>query len=133
MLYYSNRNFKIWAYTASHNSLLLRSIMKFSDEDGFSEDTSYNIDIELWSVTFISIPAFFRSLKIVEISEDKLPDNIDRELCKYNHKIFEFQDGLKKHYIIAGGLLVGVNRWENEDRIFNYGLNLQHDEIIAKT
>lgn len=104
--------------------------MKFIGDDGFTEDVSYNIDVEFWTVTFINIPTSLVGIKIIEISEELLPKSIDRELCKYNQKIFELQDGDKKYHIIAGGLLVGVNRWENEDRIFNYDLNLEHDEVI---
>ena len=45
----------------------------------------------------------------------------------------EINEGDNKYYIIAGGLLVGINRWEKEDRIFNYDLDLEHDEVIAKS
>ena len=106
--------------------------MKFIDEDSFSEDTSYNIDIEFWAVSFIGIPAILTNLKIKEISEDLLPDYIDRAVCKYSQKIFEVQEEDKKYYIIAGGLLVGTNKWISEDRIWNYDLNLEHDKVIAK-
>lgn len=133
MLYSSCRKFKIWSYTVSHSSLLLRSIMKFPDEDGFSEDTAYNIDIEFWAVTFISIPTFFANLKIAEITESCVPDNINKELYEYNQKVFELQVADCKYYVIAGGLLIGVNRWENEDRISNYDLNLEYDDVLVKT
>lgn len=131
MIYQSYRKFKIWGYTVSHSSLLLRSVMKFVDEDGYSESTSYNIDIEFWGVTFISIPAAITSLEIHEIPKELLPKYIDRGLYQYNQKIFEIQDEDKKYYIIAGGLLVGTNRWVNEDRIFNYDLNLEYDKVIV--
>ncbi|WP_118949810.1 hypothetical protein [Taibaiella helva] len=106
--------------------------MKFIDEDGFSEDTSYNVDVEFWAVTYINIPILLENIKIVEISENDLPKNINRELCKYDQKVFEIYDGNKKYYIIASGLLVGINRWENEDRISNYDSNLKHDKVIVK-
>jgi hypothetical protein len=105
--------------------------MKFIDDDGFSEDVSYNIDIEFWAVSFIDIPTLLTNIKIIEISEEFLPYNIDRELCKYNQKVFKLQDTDKTYYIIAGGLLVGINNWENEDRIFNYDLNLKHDKVLV--
>jgi len=107
--------------------------MKFIDEDGFSEDTSFNIDVEFWTVTFVNIPSVLSSLKIIEILGDELPEDISRQFCNYNQKIFELQDKNGKYYIIAAGVLIGVNRWENEDRIFNYNLNLEHDEIVAKS
>lgn len=132
MIYQSHRTFKVWSYTVSHSSLLIRSIMKFIDEDDFSEETSYNIDIEFWSVTFIGIPSTLKNLKIKEISEDLLPAHVDSALCKYKQKIFEISEESKKYYVIAGGLLIGVNKWVNEDRISNYDLNLEHDKVIVK-
>lgn len=133
MLYQSNRKFNIWAYTVSHGSLLIRSIMQFPDEDKYSEETSFNIDIEIWDVTYIGIPTYLNNIEIREIPINLLPSDVDRNLCKYDRKIFEFLVDKKKYYIIASGLLVGINRWENEDRIFNYNLNLEHDKIITTT
>lgn len=131
MIYESFRKFKVWGYTVSHGSLLLRSEMRFNDQSDFSEDTSYNIDIEFWAVTFMSIPTFLTSLIIKEIECDLLPKHIDRSVCEFNHKIFEIQEGDKKHYIVSGGFLVGTNKWANEDRIFNYNSGLQHDAVLV--
>jgi hypothetical protein len=130
MLFQSNRGFGIWAYTVSHGSLLLRSNMQFPDENDYSIETSFNIDMEFWSVTYISIPTYFENVEIRLIDESLLPADIDRRLCKYDQKIFEFNIDNKKHYIIAAGLLIGTNQWMSEDRIFHYHLNLEHDEIL---
>ncbi len=132
MIYQSTREFKLWAYTVSHCSLIIRSMMKFPDEEDFTDDTSNNLDIEFWAVTFIDIPVFLKSIKIREINEQDLPNHITRELCKYNQKIFEIEED-KKYYIIAGGLLVGSNKWVNRDRIFNHDMNLIHDIVILTT
>lgn len=130
-IYQSDRNFRIWNYTVSHCSLLLRSIMSFPDLDDYSEETSYNIDIEISGVSFIGIPTTLRNLKIKEISEDLLPDHIDKELCKYDLKIFEFEEENERYYIIAAGLMIATNKWDlNQDRILSYHLGLQHDKII---
>jgi len=130
-IYQSDRNFRIWNYTVSHCSLLLRSVMSFPDLDDYSEETSYNIDIEIPGVSFIGIPTTLRNLKIKEISEDLLPDYIDKELCKYDLKIFEFEEENKRYYIIAAGLMIATNKWDlNQDRILSYHLGLQHDKVI---
>ncbi len=133
MIFYSNRKFKMWAYITSHSSLLLRSEMKYPDQDDYSENTSYNIDLEFWSVSYINTPTYLYEITIKEITQKELPADIDKELLKYNMKIFELESTGRKYYIIAGGLLVGKNSWINQDRIFDYNLNLKHDEILAST
>lgn len=130
-IYQSDREFRIWNYTVSHCSLLLRSEMSFIGGDNFSEELSYNIDIEISGVSFIGIPTTLRNLKIKEISEDLLPGHIDKELCKYDLKIFEFEEENERYYIIAAGLMIATNKWDlNQDRILSYHLGLQHDKII---
>jgi len=133
MIFYSNRKFKMWGYIASHSSLLLRSEMKYSDEDDYSEDNSYNIDFEFWAVNYMNIPTSLCEITIKEISKDKLLMEIDEDLLKYDMKIFELESMGRKYYIIAGGLLIGKNAWGSQDRIFDYNLNLKHDEIIFQS
>ncbi|MBK1897307.1 hypothetical protein [Chryseobacterium paridis] len=132
-LYASNRTFKLWAYTVSHSSLLLRSEMKYPDLEGYSKETSYNIDFEFWAVSYIDIPMKLDQVLVKKITEQELPAHIDRNLLKYDMKIFQLQSKEQAYHIIAGGLLIGENRWENEDRIFNYHSNLEHDKIIFCT
>ncbi len=133
MVYNSNRKFKMWAYIVSHSSLLLRSEMKFPDQDNYTEDQSYNIDFEFWAVNYINIPTILNNILIKEITEKEVPMEIDKNLLKYNMKIFELESEEKKYYIIAGGLLIGKNQWVNQDRILNSNLNLEHDEVILIT
>ncbi|MDR4892811.1 MULTISPECIES: hypothetical protein [unclassified Chryseobacterium] len=133
MVYNSNRKFKMWAYIVSHSSLLLRSEMKFPDQDNYTEDQSYNIDFEFWAVNYINIPTILNNIIIKEITEKEVPMEIDKNLLKYNMKIFELESKEKKYYIIAGGLLIGKNQWVNQDRILNSNLNLEHDEVILIT
>ncbi|MBP1167886.1 hypothetical protein JOE44_004770 [Chryseobacterium sp. PvR013] len=133
MVYNSNRKFKMWAYIVSHSSLLLRSEMKFPDQDNYTEDQSYNIDFEFWAVNYINIPTILNNIIIKEITEKEVPMEIDKNLLKYNMKIFKLESKEKKYYIIAGGLLIGKNQWVNQDRILNSNLNLEHDEVILIT
>ena len=133
MIYKSKRYFRIWGYTVSHSSLLLRSNMLYYDDKDYSLENSFNIDIEIWDVTYIGIPAFIDNIEIKEITIDSLPLDIDKNLCKFDRKIFEISAHNKKYYIISGGLLIATNHWEKEDRIFYNHLNLQHDKIIFST
>ncbi|MCS3533012.1 hypothetical protein [Chryseobacterium sp. JUb7] len=48
-------------------------------------------------------------------------------------KIFELKSEKSKYYIIAGGVLIGKNKWINQDRIFNYDSNLEHDKILFQS
>lgn len=132
MLYQSDRYFRIWVYVVSHSSLLIRSLMLYPEEKEYSQSTSFNIDMEFWDVSYIGIPNSLENIKIKIISQDLLPPHIDKNLCKFNRKIFEIYTENHTYYIIAGGLLIGVNRWEKEDRIFDNHLNLQHEKILVK-
>ncbi|MCY1660772.1 hypothetical protein [Chryseobacterium sp. SL1] len=132
-IYNSNRKFRIWAYTVSHSSLLLRSEMKYPDQDNYSDSTSSNIDIEFWAVNYINLPSDFFGIHIREITSEELPKEIDKELLKFDMKIFEFISAKSKYYIIAGGILIAQNKWINQDRIFNYGSNLEHDKILFQS
>lgn len=133
MTFYSNRKFKIWAYVVSHSSLLLRSEMKYPDQDDYSEDEAYNIDLEFWAVSYIDIPTNLYELDIKEIAVKDLCKDINQDLLMYNMKIFEIKSKKEKYHIVAGGLLIGKNKWENQDRIFDYQSNLVHDKIIFQT
>lgn len=81
----------MWAYITSHSSLLLRSEMKYPDQEDYSENTSYNIDLEFWSVSYINTPTYLYEITIKEITQKELPADIDKELLKYNMKIFELE------------------------------------------
>ena len=131
--YNSSRTFKLWAYIVSHSSLLIRSEMQYPDQENYSEETGYNIDLEFWALNYIDIPSKLNKLTIKEIGEQELPPKINRDLLIHDMKIFQLESNESKYYIIAGGLLIGKNRWENKDRIFDYNSNLEHDEILVKS
>lgn len=132
-MFHSNRKFRLWSYTVSHSSLILRSEMKYPDQDNYSESLSSNIDLEFWAVSYINIPSDILGINIREIKEEVLPKEINRELLRFDMKIFELKSEESNYYIIAGGILIGKNKWINQDRIFNYGSNLKHDEILFQS
>lgn len=68
-LYYSKRVFKLWAYIVSHSSLLLRSEMKYPDQENYTGSTSFNIDLEFWAVSYIDISINLYKVEIKEVME----------------------------------------------------------------
>ena len=66
------------------------------------------------------------------ISPDILSASFDTRLYRSHEKLFEVQSEDRKYLIIAAGLLVGINQWANEDRIFQFHLNLNHDQALVK-
>lgn len=127
MIYLSNRKFKLWSYSISHCSLLLRSPMQFLDEDEYSSKNDHNIDMEFWGVEYLNIPTKIDSLSIDEEKSIPISLNLDRNKLSKQGKVYII-NGL--YYIIAGGLLIGKNTWIDQDRIFNFNMELEHKEVI---
>ncbi len=125
-----NRAVKIWAYTVSHSVLILRSPMKFPDQEGYSEKLSYNIDVEFSAVTYIDIPNTMQGIVIHEI-EERIPEKMLNYKLKLGFKVFEIVSEGKFYYIVAGSYRIGKNRWISEDRISN--ILLEYDEILETT
>ena len=131
MIFYSNRKFKIWAYTVSHSSLLLRSVMQYDDQEGYSEETSYNIDLEFSFVEYMDVKTTWDSISISVVEKENLRSDLKEKFDSYEGKIFEIESHKEKTYIVAHNLLIGTNKWGLDDRIFNYNINLKHDEILV--
>lgn len=125
----NNRVFKIWSYTVSHNSLILRSPQKFTDMEDYSVSMSYNIDIEFSDVNYIDIPTDLYNLTIKEIKKNAdIPTNLLHFKTELKLKIFKILSLGKEYYIVAENYIIGKNTWISEDRISN--VYLQHDEIL---
>lgn len=131
MIFCSNRQFKIWAYTVSHNSLLIRSVMQYDDEDGYSEETFYNIDLEFSFVEYMDVKTTWDSISISIVEKESLKSDLKEKLYCYDGKIFEIKSNQEKSYIVAYSLLIGTNKWGLDDRIFNCRMNLEHDEVLV--
>ncbi|UUC46360.1 hypothetical protein [Flavobacterium cerinum] len=101
--------------------------MMFPDQENYSEDKSFNIDIEFFDVSYIDIPDRLCDFTITETID--IPEKIQEYNGKFNRKTFKIQSGKTKHYIIASGYIIGKNTWLNEDRAIN--ILLQYDEIIT--
>ena len=131
MIFQSNRTFRIWAYSVSHESLVIRSLMTYEDQEDYNEQTDHNIDLEFWGVSFINLPSTLPNLGVKLVEIINLPEYINRECCQYDEKAFEITGEGKLFYVLASSLLIGKYKWFQGDRIFDVGLNLKHDEIIA--
>jgi hypothetical protein len=125
-----NRKFKLWAYTVSHSFLILRSPLKFSDEEGYSDFYDYNIDIEFSAVAYLDIPNMLRDIQIHELSIN-VPKKLEYYKKKLGFKVFEIQSESNFYYIVAGGYRIGKNKWISEDRIQD--MSLEYDEILITT
>jgi hypothetical protein len=123
-----NRVFKIWAYTVSHCFLILRSSLKYPDQEEFDENCTYNIDIEFSAVAYIDIPTTLQGIEIKELL-DNIPDELLSYKLNLGYKIFELKSRNRAYYIVAGSYRVGKNKWINQDRILN--MNLEYDTIIT--
>ena len=124
----ANRFFKIWAYTVSHNFLLIRSQMKFPDQEDWNENYTYNIDIEFSTVVYLDLPVVLNGVIITELF-DNFPERFQDFKLKFGHRIFEIKSEGNSYYIVAGNYRIGTNTWMNEDRIMN--ANLEYDNVIG--
>ncbi len=128
MNHLKDRVFKIWAYTVSHSFLILRSPMKFSDQEGYNEFYDYNIDLEFSAVAYLDLPVFLQGIEIKEIKEN-IPQKLLRYRTDLGYKVFEIQSENNLFYVVAGNYRIGKNKWLTEDRIIN--MNLEYVEILA--
>ncbi len=112
MTYKNNRKFKLWAYSVSHSSLIIRSEKQYHDVEYPSEYVpNCTIDIEFSGVEFISLPETLHGL------------NIRRENGKYSF------DENSEHYIKASSCRIGISQFDHtQDRISD--LSLDYDEIL---
>jgi hypothetical protein len=125
-MYKSDRIFKMWSYSVSHSTLLLRSTNDEEDETKALQE-GYNIDIEFSGVRYLDLPATFNSIIIQELTEN-ITERFDNYSKNLGYKFFEIISD-RKYFVIASNCTIGKNNWLNEDRLINP--NLEYDEILA--
>jgi len=108
----SNRIFRIWMYTVSHSTLILRSEKQYVDVnyDFKYDDPEATIDLIFSAVDFISIPEWFDAV----------------EIKKHDDK-FIFNNN-ENWFVKAAFCNVGKYSGENQDDIWHR--NLEYDEVI---
>ncbi|WET51329.1 hypothetical protein PYS58_09330 [Chryseobacterium indologenes] len=105
--------------------------MQYDDEDGYSEETSYNIDLEFSFVEYMDVKTTWDSISISVVEKENLRLDLKEKFGSYEGKIFEIESNKVKTYIVAYSLLIGTNKWGLEDRIFNNHMKLEHDDILV--
>jgi hypothetical protein len=124
------RVFRVWSFTVSHNILIIRSPLKFPDENGYDESFNHNIDIEFESVEYMDIPTWMNGICIKEVNNNG-PSKLQYLLADKDLKIFEIRSQQGKFHIVASSYQIGKNKWVSEDRVSN--MSLSHDEVIANS
>lgn len=106
------RSYRIWMYTASHCTLIIRSEKQYFDveyNDKYDEPNT-TIDVILNGVDFISIPNSFSEIHIKK----------DNEKFIFNNN--------ENWYVNASNCWIGKYEEEDEDQVWQRDLN--YDEII---
>jgi len=84
-----DRTFRLWAYSISHNYLVLRSPKVEADQLDCEESLSSNIDIEFITVQYIDISCLLSNIEMKELIE------ISDKYKKYkDFKVFEIKSDM---------------------------------------
>lgn len=111
----SLRYFKIWTYSASHSTLIIRSEKQYEDVEYSTkyEDSNSTLDLEFSDVEFITIPQNFEGIEIKKIGDKFVFNN--NESC----------------FVKANSCIVGKSTWNhNQDVISDLKLKYDEFEII---
>lgn len=112
MIFENKRKFKLWSYSVSHSTLIIRSEKQYEDVD-YPEKYEPNctIDIEFKGVEFISLPDKLNEVHLVK---------------KRGRYIFNDNSG---HFVIATSCMVGLSQFnQTKDRISQP--SLFYDEVL---
>lgn len=120
------RKFKLWAYTVSHSILILRSPMRYRDQDDYNELYSENLDLVFSSVLYLDIPTNLNGVDF-ELKKDNFPDKF-LEFTSQGGKVFKIRSDNNDYYVVAYSLKIGRNDWGTESEISN--INLQYLDIL---
>ena len=122
-----DREFRIWAYTVSHGSLLLRSPITYPDINYVPGPGDFNIDIEFSAVSYLELPESMHGISLREDSNN-VPERLLRHLDD-GLRVFEIRSQGESYYVVAANYLIGKNQWDSNTRLDDFFL--EHDEIIA--
>lgn len=115
-----HRSFQLWAYMVSHNTLIIRSSIRFPDTDGYSDLNDHTIDLEFSGVNYIELPTHFDGLEISFATNDQVQRLTgwmdDRSTA------FEICTQGKSYNLVADQFIIGKSDWTFEDRIKDFNL-----------
>ena len=108
----SPRYFKIWAYTASHSTVIIRSEKQYEDLDYSIKyfDSNITLDLEFSGVEFFSIPQNFEGIEIQK--------NGDKFIFNSNENWF----------LKAESCIIGKSHWNHDEDVVS-DLTLRYNEI----
>ncbi len=124
------RSFKIWAYSVSHKTLIIRSEIQFPDvtyENVYFPNCT--IDLEFWDVNYIQSVNDFEEVILTE-EKNFISKEITDILINKKLKVYNLKTSNKNNYIVAGGCIVGKSNWTIEDKTQNF--RLEYEEILHK-
>lgn len=101
MTFESKRNFKKWCSVVSLGQMLIRSP---PDDENMN-----NVDVVFFGVTFVSMPTYFRGLRIYK-KETSDETNLAFEKHRgENDDVFVLESENEKYFVIANGCVVYEN------------------------
>lgn len=106
IVFYSDRVFKLWDYTASFQQILIRSPM--------SPSVHTNIDVFMWGVEFLRVPSKFKGLHLGVAHDSDCGDLSPSS----KGSTFTINSDGKQHLIVALGFRVYENTLEIFDPVF---------------
>ena len=121
-----DRFFKLWAYSVSHSTLIIRSEKQYEDViyDKVYEN-NVTVDIEFSGVNYMDIPSVFKHLNIEKIDGD-MPSKFSQEI-RQGTKLYCLNNSF---YILASSCIIGESTWSIEDRIHDMSLKYQKELIL---
>ena len=129
-IFSSKRSYKIWHYSISHNSLIIRSEKQYFDVEYENKyDNNNTIDLEFSGVEYINLPSYFEKIEI------RIVVNIPEELSNFiknKEKVFQLiVDSNTSYFIVASSLVIGESDWgADKDKLSDLSLNYKN--IILK-
>jgi len=121
--YESSRNFRLWKYSPSHSTLLLRS----NKSEEIIDEQESTIDIDFTDVKYVELPISLTGVRLQEAVE--VPAKI-REI-KQDGKVFELISGNRVFYVVAWRCIVGRGEMDYDETIYS-SRDYKYDEIIVQ-
>lgn len=115
-MFQSNRLFKLWDYSVSHQQLLIRSPM--------TPDIPTNIDLLFWGVKSLNVETVLRGVEVACTDDCSINSEQLTKFLKNGCKVFLIQSGGSSMIVVASGF----RALENKLDIFESTITTANDE-----
>ena len=113
-MYKQERRFRIWFYSVSHSTLIIRSEKQYPDVKYNAVYSPNNtIDLHFSGVEFIS-----------------LPDTLEKVIIEKEGKKYVFNNN-PEHFVLASSCIVGLSDWNSDEGMFS-NRSMEYDEIVIR-